>query len=592
MIAKTHLSHRRLAMLALAGAFALARPAGAAVAEVTQSFQLQPGWNAVFLEVRPENNASEAVFAGLPLASAWTWNPAQPKVEFVDDPDELIVPTAQWLGYFPFPRPESILTNLFAVQANRAYLLKIDGGSPVTWNVTGRPEVQSFRWIPDSFNLVGFPVDPLQQPTFGQYLAPSEAHVGQPIYRLVGGNWQEIPNPFAAQIRSGEAYWVYCKGPSSYTGPVSIDLDLGKSLDFGGTSEQQRMRIRNLGNSPASISLRKLSSATPVPLAVFRFDADTGEISWPTLPQDLSLPTAAGEELLIDLSPLRAQFGADEVGGIIEVRDGFGFLRRVPVVAQRATAPPEFLAARAAEGRLSSFAVTTTSPFAGLWTGTVKVRKVSQAQTGDLVPTPVGQEFAFRVIVHVDASGTARLLKEVIQLWKEGTMIPDPQNPGAFVVDVPGHYVLLTDESLIPNFEGAVLRDGEPVGYRLSTVGYDFEPQTLTMSGSFSTTGTLTAAITLDAESPTNPFRHKYHPDHNNLDELYVGFREEAYPVTRAMTFDFSATDPYGQSLPNYGDSEIGGVFSETLTGLHRNDIVVEGLFTLTRTAGTPSLNQ
>ncbi len=128
----------------------------AAVTDVTQTFVLQPGWNSVFLEVRPEANEAEAVFGGLPLASAWTWNPAGPKVEFIDDPSEQLVRSPQWLGYFPRPRPESILTNLFAVQANRAYLLKIDGNQPVTWTVTGTPEVQSYRWAPDSFNLVGF----------------------------------------------------------------------------------------------------------------------------------------------------------------------------------------------------------------------------------------------------------------------------------------------------------------------------------------------------------------------------------------------------------------------------------------------------
>ena len=73
------------------------------------------------------------------------------------------------------------------------------------------------------------------------------------------------------------------------------------------------------------------------------------------------------------------------------------------------------------------------------------------------------------MLIHVDGNGTARLLKEVIQLWKEGTRIPDPENPGLFLVDEPGRYVLLTDESLISSFTGAVLRDGEPVGYRIST---------------------------------------------------------------------------------------------------------------------------
>lgn len=38
-----------------------------------QSFILQPGWNTVFLEVSPENRSVEAAFAGIPVASVWTW---------------------------------------------------------------------------------------------------------------------------------------------------------------------------------------------------------------------------------------------------------------------------------------------------------------------------------------------------------------------------------------------------------------------------------------------------------------------------------------------------------------------------------------
>lgn len=565
----------------------------AAVADITQTFQLQPGWNAVYLEVRPEPNDAESVFGGLPLASAWTWNPSGPKVEFIDDPTEQLVPSPQWLGYFPRPRPESILTNLFAVQANRAYLLKIEGTEPVTWSVTGVPEIQTTRWVADAFNLVGFPVDPQQAPTFGNFLAPSPSHVGQPIYRLVGGQWEEIVNPYAATIRSGEAYWVYCKGPSDYSGPVSIDLELGKGMDFGGSSTRQRVRLRNLGNTPASISLRKLSSPTPIPLSFFKFDPDTGDIAWPTLPPTISFPADQGNEVLLDLAPQRASFAATEVGEVIEIRDGFGFLRRMAVTAKTAFAPPAFALRREIEGRnrLATFD-SGTYPLAGLWVGSVFIRRVSEAQTGSTTPTLVGRQFSFRVIIHVDASGTPRLLKEVIQLWKEGTRIPDPENPGMFLVDEPGRYVLLTDESLIDNFSGAVLRDGEPVGYRISAVNYDFEPQWLVMSGSFSQAGSLAVALALDSESATNPFRHKYHPDHNNRDELYTTFVEEAFPVTRSMTFTFSSTDLLERDLPTYGESDLGGAFTETISGLHRNDIVVEGLFALKRASATPSLNQ
>jgi hypothetical protein len=589
------LTARRLqALTMLLLGVACVTQARAAVTDVTQTFVLQPGWNSVFLEVRPEENDTESVFGGLPLASAWTWNPAGPKVEFIDDPTEQMVPSQQWLGYFPRPRPESILTNLFAVQANRAYLLKIDGNVPVTWTVTGTPEVQSYRWAPDSFNLVGFPVDPQQQPTFGQFLAPSPAHTGQPIYRLVAGQWQEVTNPFSTAIRSGEAYWVYSKGPSDYSGPIAIDLESGKTVDFGGGRDKSRLRLRNLTTAPVSISLRQVPGSAPIPLAISLFDEDSGEFAWPTLPSNYGQPVLPEGEWLLDLAPRRAGFTAPEVGTVIEIRDGFGFRRLLAVTARSTFAPPAFQALRAQAGGNTALAMTgpVIHPFAGLWVGRVAVVLVSQAQTGSEIPTPTGAPFTYRLMIHVDSNGTARLLKEVIQLWKDGTRIPDPENPGLFLIDEPGHFVLLTDDSLIQNYSGAVLRDGEPVGYRVSTTAYDFEPQSLVMSGSFSPTGTLEASITLDAEAPTNPFRHKYHPDHNNRNELYTLFLEEAYPVSREMTFTFSPTDPGGGSDASYGSNLLGGSYRERLGGLHRNDIVVEGLFLLSRISASPDLNQ
>lgn len=574
--------------------FACTATLRAAATDITQTFVLQPGWNSVFLEVRPEPNDSETVFGGLPLASAWTWNAAGPKVEFVDDPTEQLAPNPQWLGYFPRPRPESILTNLFAVQANRAYLIKIDGDQPVTWTVTGTPEVQDYRWAPDSFNLIGFPVDPQQQPTFGQFLAPSPAHVGQPIYRLVAGQWQEIANPFSTTIHSGEAYWVFCKGASDYSGPIALELDGGKGMDFAASVDRSRVRIRNLATAPASISLHQISSPAPVPLAVRQFDPDEVEVSWPSLPQTYSLPVSQKGELLIDLAPRRAEIGATEVGSVLEIKDGFGYRRLLAVSARGAFAPTPLAQLRAARSGNRALAMTasTTFPLAGLWIGSVAIHSVSQAQTGSLTPTPVGSPFSFRVMVHVDGNGTPRLLKEVIQMWKEGTRIPDPENPGLFLIDEPGRFVILTDDSLIENFTGAVLRDGEPVGYRISSTAYDFEPQSLVMSGSFGTTGTLGASLTLDAEAPTNPFRHKFHPDHNNRNELYTEFLEEAYPVSRTISFAFSSSDPSESGGASFGSNEMGGTYRETISGLHRNDIAVEGIFRLDRISLAPVLNE
>jgi hypothetical protein len=587
------LSHSNAARAALAiGALVAAGAGQAATPEYTQTFLLQPGWNSVYLEVRPEPNDCDAVFLGLPIASAWTWNPRVGKIEFIEDPDEALIDSPAWQGYFPRPRPESVLTNLFSVQANKAYLIKIEGEEPVTWSVTGRPEVRPFDWVADSFNLAGFAVDPAIPVSFASYLAHSPAHAGQPVYRLVDGVWQPV-NPATTQIRSGEAYWVYTQGPSQYQGPIEVDLESGKALEFGGSLDRLRLRVRNLSPVPASITVTRLPSNEPVELALHNFDSDTGQISWPDLPANLSRPAPGEGELFFELAPRRGQFVAPETGSILAIRNGFGFRRLVAVSAKTVFAPPAFELRRRALGMETQAVLDAPHPLAGLWVGSVSVRGVSQAQTGGLTPTPAGGgDFGFRVLVHVDAAGSPRLLKEVIQLWQEGTRVPDPTNPGMFVVDEPGHFVLVTDETLIPTFAPAALRDGQPFGYRISTAAYDFEPQWVAMNGSFSVNGTLSVTLTLDSEAATNPFRHKFHPDHDNLDPRYLEFREEAYAITRELEFEFSATDPFERSLAGYGESEIGGVYRETLSGLHRNDIAVEGLFLMRRVSARAVLNQ
>jgi hypothetical protein len=158
--------------------------------------------------------------------------------------------------------------------------------------------------------------------------------------------------------------------------------------------------------------------------------------------------------------------------------------------------------------------------------------------------------------------------------------------------------VLLTDDSLIPQYRGASLRDGVPVGRRISSVDFDFDGGTsnmLAMSEGFAIGGINRCTIVLDPDFATNPFKHRFHPDHDNLDATYVRYKEEAYRVTRNLELRYSPTDPNGpntSSALEYGYNVMGGVYSENITGLHRTNILVEGTFRLTRVANSPVLNQ
>ncbi|MBN1225983.1 MAG: hypothetical protein JXA79_03240 [Deltaproteobacteria bacterium] len=187
-----------------------------------------------------------------------------------------------------------------------------------------------------------------------------------------------------------------------------------------------------------------------------------------------------------------------------------------------------------------------------------------------------------RLLLHVDAGNNVRFLKEVIQMFDEKT----------------NKYVLLTNHSLIPNYKGVTLRDDEPVGRRISSVGFDFEGYSLECSGSFDT-GSVTCELNVDSNHPTNPFLHKYHPDHDNLDPRYEKVVEEAYKIVRSISLKFSNRYPPDEDLMEreypplgWGETKLGGVYTETVKGLHQDDIQISGPFTLERISVVKELKE
>ncbi|AKS42486.1 hypothetical protein [Wenzhouxiangella marina] len=565
---------------------------GAKASTYEQVIQLQPGWNAIYVEVQPEVDSIEQVFAGIPVASVWRWLPDDQPVAFIQDPDEELLTIDGWYGYFPPERPESVLTNLYTISANQPYLVRLLGSQPVELRIEGRPLVRRMRWRSDDFQFTGFPVDPDNPPTFANWFAGSEAHADQSIFRLSeNGEWVEIAQPFSERIQSGEAYWVFTRGRSTYQGPLEVELEFDGRLDFGGTLARDGFTLRNASGLGNQITLRQLDSDVPVPLAVRQVDDATGSIFWPVLPREYTVALPVDEAITLRLGVRRADLLANDASHIIEITNGFGARRLLEVSA--AVSQPIVQTATATVRRSEDGQLRNADPrYAGLWLGVISIDAVSQAQQGGVMPTPVGREFNLRVLMHVDASGTTRMLKEVIQMWQDGTEIPDPDNPGFFITETPGRNVLVTREELIPNFSGAVLRGGEPVGLRVSTAGFDFEGPELELAGAFGANGLLTGSIVLDPEFPTNPFLHRYHPDHDNLDPQFLNFREEAFEVTREFEFFFSLNDPEQLNPPEYGDEELAGAYSESISGLHRSTVFVSGTFRMRRVSTVPLLNQ
>ena len=235
-------------------------------------------------------------------------------------------------------------------------------------------------------------------------------------------------------------------------------------------------------------------------------------------------------------------------------------------------------------------------PRAGLWVGSAVIKAVSQPAnlTSPTTPLPIGTPFQFRLLVHVDDTGNARLLQKVLEMFKNGTLKPDPKNPTNNIVDQPGHYVLVTDDRLIPQFTGATLSDSQPVARRLSSAAFGFpQPIPLSANGAFGT-GSFTCQVNLDYDDRLNPFKHLYHPQHDNLDDHFESKLPEGVEsstILRQIEFDFTAQDPDSSTVAGWGDDKLGGIYKETISGLHNQPIYISGTFRLNRASTIGLLN-
>jgi hypothetical protein len=466
----------------------------------------------------------------------------------------------------------------------------LDDNQSRSITISGQPVFSVIKWRSNNFTLTGLPVNPGQEPSFADYFALSQQHSNQPIYKLnASGFWEQVSNLNTTAIKSGEAYWIYTDGISKYSGLIDIKLQQGESLEYRTMFTEMDFMLSNTSDVTNFVRIDRVGGLR-MPMKFLNVDPETGEEAWPDLPDSRVLELDSGEDVVIRLAVDRNNFTEERMEQIFSISNEQG--ARYMLLAGASTIQPLTLPTRGMEMRGITEVPT---PSAGLWAGTVEVKGVSEAQNAGVDPTPVGKPFAFRVLIHVDATGTARLVKNIVQMWQEGSYTVSPENPEYLEVDVPGNYVLLTDDSLIPNYSGVTIRSGQTAGIRYSTIGYDFEGDEIEMSGEFAVANSLTVSLLVDSDLPTNPFYHRYHPDHDNLDAQFLNFKQEAYQVTREMQFLFSPNNPSYPEVsdpPGWGYQQMGGVFRESISGIHKNTIFIEGEFRLQRVAATAVLNQ
>ena len=535
-----------------------------------QTIQLRPGWNAVYLEVQPETRDCNSVFADLPVESVWMWIPPTASELYMNTPvsPDSLVPSDQWHAYFP---NEPRISNLFTVIGGKAYLIKASGDEVVPWVVKGSPRLPKVNWLPKGYNLVGLPIDPENtEALFGQLFLGSEAHVDregdfhQPLYALaeVEGKsvWKRIDG--LAPMESGTAYWMYAETHSDFVGPTSVDIAQRDILDFGSALEEDTLEIRNVGQADAEVMITVLDEYVGEenrPLQYYREDPNSGGY-WEGLPDEgIASAMSPGELYAMRLGIDRSRIaGGVDYAAVLQIRSQ-GMRLRVQVTASKPR--PTNLE---------------------LWTGTASIQSVSRPVSRDpnqVLPASSSQ-FDLRLIVLRDRQQPEQevyyLLDQAIGVWtqQDGADL-EGVSPGVASTSERGRLLLFTDDQALSEYLEASESTQGLTGFRITSAAFAIpRPTEATVSGNFDNpdpTCTLEFSTRVEWSDPLNPFKHKYHPDHDGDDS------RERFRVGRNITLKLSESK---------GNKRMGSYFEE-LTDLMGSDtaIYVEGSLVLRKVA-------
>ena len=307
----------------------------------TQSIDLQPGWNAVYLEVDPQVSEPAELFAQTPVDIVAAYMAPGRGAQFVRNPSADMLSAYGWAVWYAPSRADAFLSTLHAIYGATPYL--IHATTNVTLSLSGPAAPLRLAWTPDAYNFVGFPVQDPGAPTFQQFFAGSPAHQHNNIYRLVKGVWRQVLNPGSEAMRQGEAFWIHCRGRSDYTGPLEVSAPsvLGVNLTSRVGSE---LLFRNRTSHPVSFRVEHLvDPALPIPIGTTVRAVSEDARGVLELRVDLGVdafvqefpPVEGGKAIRLPLALRVQEAGPGERHSLLRVITDLGTIIYVPVTAGR-----------------------------------------------------------------------------------------------------------------------------------------------------------------------------------------------------------------------------------------------------------------
>jgi hypothetical protein len=430
------------------------------------------------------------------------------------------------------------------------------------------------------------PTNPVTFSEFFSFSPDFAIHSGTATVFRVGtdGTPQRVFQPASTATVRGEALWITAGAEAArYDGPLRVSTESGRRLlDFSTATTPDTLILENLTDANRVVRIEHLASQSP-PFgtpdllgkpALLGMNSAT-DSDYASLPDVLVTNVAASGTLRLRVAPDLRHLTNGVPGaawqGVIRITDAGN------IAFAKATVDVSL--GVVCGGELSGLNATT-----GLWVGSVRVTHVSRAQArtnieppwDSTLPLPVAQPYEFRVMLHVDTLGVVRLLQRVMVAWRpDGEVVTTPVG-----VYTNGTYALLGEESSAMAYQAA--NPGTRIVRISSTCFPLMPPQAAT--GRMAPSNTVACALELPFNDPVNPFVHRFHPQHDNLEyrnsvATALGEGEESYTVQRDLRFEFLGTDPEtGRADAQWGVTRNGGLFREQVQGLNKT-IFVEGTF-------------
>ena len=564
---------------------------------ITQRIPLSPGWNAICLKVTPADTSCAAMFSDAAITQVAWWN----RDRLDDGTGSFVTDFCYWYRNGETP------STFGRVIGGQRYLVYSTANRPY-FEVVGIPVVPSGTLYLGEPNLVGLnvPNNASDGPSFMDYFKDCKSlwNGSQPWYGVNATNGPAYVRDRTLITNASQAVWFRTagSGKATFTGPFTVSLDKSDSfVRWTDNTDPRTITIRNASSVERVLRIDRISSMPPptgqgtcvgdVRLLIESIDWSEGYAKriYGTCPFPFITNIAAGATVEFRVKPDVAEMPAAE-GNYMSI---LGISDKGSTIdgEVRAVGTCSYLVGLFSAGTL---AANEKASAAGLWVGTVVLGQVNRAKMlGSSTPEwdpealmTAPHPFQFRLIVHVAADGTAKILKQVFTAKRAADA---------------DHSDLLTDRDTAIAYRGlfpnATIR-------RTASANFPFMTPLQLVGGTFmAPDAEMTATFTQEYDDKTNPFVHSFHPQHDNVEfrnktPYVIGSGDEgvgeyeSWGVTRQVTLKFLADDPSSVAGQNWNRTVTGGEYTERVSGLigQGKPIITKGIFRLSKVCDTPEL--